>query len=108
MINNETPLSTPSLHDEIVGRIRDMIFAGEFIGGQRVPEKLLCQQLSVSRTPLREALKVLAAEGLLMLLPNRGARVARMTAEETRRTASNAELERRQVEFTAQSTTLEP
>ena len=81
-MNNETPLSTPSLHDEIVGRIRDMIFAGEFIGGQRVPEKLLCQQLSVSRTPLREALKVLAAEGFLTLLPNRGARVARMTADD--------------------------
>ena len=79
-MNDETAMSTPSLHDEIVGHIRDMIFAGEFIGGQRVPEKLLCQQLSVSRTPLREALKVLAAEGLITLLPNRGARVARMTA----------------------------
>ena len=71
-----------SLHDEIVSRIRDMIFAGEFVGGQRVPEKQLCGQLSVSRTPLREALKVLASEGLLVLLPNRGARIAQMTAED--------------------------
>jgi len=70
-----------SLHNEIVSRIRDMIFEGEFVGGQRVPEKKLCEQLSVSRTPLREALKVLASEGLLVLLPNRGARIAQITAE---------------------------
>lgn len=71
-----------SLHGDIVASIRDMIFAGEFVGGQRVPEKLLCEKFSISRTPLREALKVLASEGLLVLLPNRGARIARMTAKD--------------------------
>ncbi len=70
------------LHDEVVAAIRNMIFDGELIGGQRVPEKLLCEKLSISRTPLREALKVLASEGLLKLLPNRGARIARLTTEE--------------------------
>jgi DNA-binding GntR family transcriptional regulator len=46
--------------------------------GGRVPERSLCDRFSISRTPLREALKVLAAEGLIELLPNRGARVARL------------------------------
>ncbi|MGI4978413.1 MAG: GntR family transcriptional regulator, partial [Janthinobacterium lividum] len=44
--------------------------------GARVPERALCQRFAVSRTPLREALKVLAAEELVVLLPHRGARVA--------------------------------
>ena len=69
----------PPLHEEVVGRIRGMILAGELLGGQRVPEKRLCDQLAISRTPLREALKVLASENLLVLLPNRGARVAVLT-----------------------------
>ncbi len=71
-----------SLHDQIVGHIREMISSGELMGGQRVPEKLLCERLSISRTPLREALKVLASEGLLDLLPNRGARIARLTTKD--------------------------
>jgi len=70
----------PPLHEEVVGRIRGMILVGELLGGQRVPEKRLCEQLAISRTPLREALKVLASENLLVLLPNRGARVAVLTA----------------------------
>ena len=72
--------SRPPLHEEVVGRIRGMILVGELLGGQRVPEKRLCEQLAISRTPLREALKVLASENLLVLLPNRGARVAVLTA----------------------------
>ncbi|NQU59838.1 MAG: GntR family transcriptional regulator [Rhodospirillales bacterium] len=75
-------MTPSSLHDGIVDAIRDMIFAGEFVGGQRVPEKLLCEKFSISRTPLREALKVLASEGLIVLLPNRGARIAQMTAKD--------------------------
>lgn len=78
----KAPKDPPSLHDDVVNRIRDMIFAGEFIGGQRIPEKLLCRKLSISRTPLREALKVLASDGLLRLLPNRGARVVRLTGKD--------------------------
>lgn len=70
------------LHQATVDRVRDMIFSGELAPGARVPEIALCEQLGVSRTPLREAFKVLATEGLLELLPNRGARVARLTAEQ--------------------------
>ncbi len=71
-----------SLHDGVVDAIRNMIFDGELIGGQRVPEKLICKKLSISRTPLREALKVLASEGLLTLPTNRGARVNRLKTED--------------------------
>src|SRR6201992_2971708 len=64
-----------SLHDEILTRLRDHIFGGNIPDGGRIPERQLCEMLGISRTPLREALKVLAAEGLVELLPNRGARV---------------------------------
>ena len=62
-----------SLHDEILTRLRDHIVEGNIPDGGRVPERQLCEMLGISRTPLREALKVLASEGLVELLPNRGA-----------------------------------
>ncbi|WP_343055028.1 GntR family transcriptional regulator [Azospirillum oleiclasticum] len=68
-----------SLHDEVVSRLRDMIVEGDLRPGERLNERELCERLGVSRTPLREAFKVLASEGLVMLLPNRGARVTRLT-----------------------------
>jgi DNA-binding GntR family transcriptional regulator len=68
-----------SLHDEILGRLRDHIVEGNIPGGARVPERQLCAMLGISRTPLREALKVLASEGLVELLPNRGARVRQLS-----------------------------
>ncbi len=64
-----------SLHDETLTRLRDYIVEGSIPEGGRVPERQLCEMLKISRTPLREALKVLASEGLVELLPNRGARV---------------------------------
>ncbi|MDP4796563.1 MAG: GntR family transcriptional regulator [Rhodospirillales bacterium] len=76
------PVVRTTLHDELVTRLRDMIFAGELKGGDRVPEQRLCDMLGVSRTPLREALKVLGNEGLLDLLPNRGARVAVLSVDD--------------------------
>jgi DNA-binding GntR family transcriptional regulator len=71
-----------SLSGEIVALVRDMIIDGELRPGDKVPEQALCTRFGVSRTPLREALKVLAAEGLLQLSPNRGAAVARITRDE--------------------------
>ncbi|HEX2117517.1 MAG TPA: GntR family transcriptional regulator [Alphaproteobacteria bacterium] len=79
-----TPIRRSSLHDEVVGRVRDLIVEGKLVGGTRVHEGRLCEQLGVSRTPLREALKVLANEGLVDLLPNRGAVVRQVTAKDTR------------------------
>jgi DNA-binding GntR family transcriptional regulator len=70
------------MHIEVTGRLRDMIIEGELAPGARVPEQKLCAQLAISRTPLREAFKALAAEGLLELLPNRGAIVAQLTVED--------------------------
>jgi DNA-binding GntR family transcriptional regulator len=68
------------LHEEVVSRVRDMLLDGAIRPGARIAERELCEQLRVSRTPLREALKVLAAEGLVVLLPNRGARAAMPTS----------------------------
>lgn len=76
------PIRRRSLHDELVERLREMILEGILPAGQRVPEKELCAQLAVSRTPLREALKVLASEGLLELPPNRGAMVTSLTEKD--------------------------
>lgn len=72
------------LHDQAVARIRDMIVEGQLEAGSKISEKRLCEAFGISRTPLREALKVLATEGLLDLSPNRGARVARLTAKDLR------------------------
>ena len=69
----------PSLHYETLSRLRDHIVEGNIPDGGRVPERQLCEMLGISRTPLREALKVLAAEGLVELLPNRGARVRQLS-----------------------------
>jgi len=81
-MNEQPRLLRRSLHDELVSLVRDMIVEGELEPGARVPEQQLCARFGVSRTPLREALKVLASEGLLTLLPHRGARVAAISAEE--------------------------
>jgi DNA-binding GntR family transcriptional regulator len=71
-----------SLHDEILTRLRDHIVEGNIADGGRVPERQLCEMLGISRTPLREALKVLASEGLVELLPNRGARVRQLSEQD--------------------------
>jgi DNA-binding GntR family transcriptional regulator len=71
-----------SLHHEAVARIRDMIIEGRLEPGSKVSEKDLCEVFGISRTPLREALKVLATEGLIVLFPNRGARVALLTGKD--------------------------
>ena len=77
-----SPKATATLHQELVAGLRDLIVEGELAPGARVPERQLCERFGVSRTPLREALKVLASEGLILLLPNRGARVAKLTAKD--------------------------
>jgi DNA-binding GntR family transcriptional regulator len=74
------PIPRRPLHEEAVGRLRELIVQGELPPGERLNERLLCQQLGISRTPLREAIKLLASEGLVSLLPNRGAQVAPLEA----------------------------
>jgi DNA-binding GntR family transcriptional regulator len=75
-------IARPSLHDAIVARVRDMIIEGTLAAGTRIHEGNLGSELGVSRTPLREALKFLASEGLLELSPGRGAVVRQFTAKD--------------------------
>lgn len=77
-----TVIARKTLHDELAVLLRDMIFGGDLRPGSRISEQRLCTRFGVSRTPLREALKVLSAEGLVCLCPNKGATVARVTRKE--------------------------
>lgn len=70
------------LHQEVAVRLRQRIVEGQLAPGAKLNERELAELLSVSRTPLREAIKMLAAEGLVELLPNRGAVVAQMSAQD--------------------------
>ncbi len=84
MIQQENPqvIARTSLHRELVDRLQLLIIGGELAPGIKVPERDLCAQFGVSRTPLREALKVLASDGLVRLEPNRGAWVTTVTVSE--------------------------
>lgn len=71
------PVEAPmTLHDRLVVQLRAIFLNGELPDGSRIPEARLCERFNVSRTPLREALKVMAAEGFVTLRPHRGAVVA--------------------------------
>jgi len=76
------PIIRRSLHDEIVTRVRDMIIEGTLAPGSRIHEGNLGLELGVSRTPLREALKFLASEGLIELSPGRGAIIRSFTPKD--------------------------
>jgi len=79
-LTDDAPLiARRHLHDELRERLRDAIINGELAPDAKVPEKELCEKFGVSRTPLREALKVLAHEGLVTLNHNRGATVSPLT-----------------------------
>ena len=62
-----------ALHEQAAYRLRELLVEGSIAPGAKLNERELAERLSVSRTPLREAIKMLAAEGLVELLPNRGA-----------------------------------
>jgi DNA-binding GntR family transcriptional regulator len=87
---SETSVSKPALpkverqrlHDTVVEHLRNLIVEGVLAAGMKLNERELCETMGISRTPLREALKVLAAEGLIDLPPNRGATVSRMSDTE--------------------------
>jgi len=81
-LDRVTSINRRSLHQELTDRLRNMIVEGVLTAGEKVPERELCEKLGVSRTPMREALKVLAADELLTLEPNKGARVRAITLED--------------------------
>jgi len=68
-----------ALHDKVASRLRTMLVEGQIAPGAKLNERELSEQLHVSRTPLREAIKLLGAEGLVDLLPNRGAVAVKLT-----------------------------
>lgn len=76
------PIERRALHDELAEHLRRAIVHGEFEPGERISEKALCEQFGVSRTPIREALKILSVEGLVQLNPNRGASVTALTRQD--------------------------
>src|SRR5689334_12138506 len=79
---DQIPLRGTSLHDGVAARLRAMVFDNALAPGQWIDEMALAEQWQVSRTPLREALKVLAAEGLVELVPRRGCRVVEISADD--------------------------
>ncbi len=81
-MNISETITRPSLHIELLDRLRDLIIEGKLPPGTKVPERELCERYGVSRTPMREALKVLAVDGLVWLEPNRGAWVSKITIDD--------------------------
>lgn len=73
------PTPPAALHEQVAQRLRQMLVEGQIAPGAKLNERELSQELNVSRTPLREAIKMLAAEGLVELLPNRGAIAVELT-----------------------------
>ncbi len=68
-----------SLHDQVAVRLRTLLIEGRIEAGAKLNERELTDLLQVSRTPLREAIKLIAAEGLVDLIPNRGAVAVKLT-----------------------------
>ncbi|MCX8018105.1 MAG: GntR family transcriptional regulator [Rhodocyclaceae bacterium] len=73
------PLATPALYEQVAERLRARIYAHELAPGAWIDEQSLADEFGISRTPMREALKVLAAEGMVVLKPRRGCYVAQMS-----------------------------
>ncbi len=82
----DVPLETTavplSLTEEVADTLRDLIVRGHLEPGQHLVERKLCAELNVSRTPMREALKLLRQDGLVEIHKNRGARVTPYTGED--------------------------
>ncbi|WP_109474686.1 GntR family transcriptional regulator [Ornithinimicrobium cavernae] len=75
--------ATGDVSDRVYAELLTRISEGEFAAGERLFEQALARQLGVSRTPVRDALKRLSAEGLVDTTPNKGAQVVSFTAEDT-------------------------
>lgn len=102
-------MSRPTgLHDQVMQRLRQLLVEGAIAPGAKLNERELCELLQCSRTPLREAIKMLATEGLVELLPNRGAIAVELTEDDIRNTFEvMAGLEAQSGELAAQRITAE-
>lgn len=76
------PIRRRALHEEVTERVRDMIIEGELSPGERINENQLISKLGVSRTPLREAMRTLAAENLIDTIPSRGSVVRKLAPKD--------------------------
>ncbi|TSE20547.1 putative D-xylose utilization operon transcriptional repressor [Tepidimonas alkaliphilus] len=81
---NATPLQARALYEEVADRLRQRIFNRELPPGAWIDEMKIAQELGISRTPLREAIKVLAAEGLVTMKVRRGAYVTEVSSQDLR------------------------
>ena len=84
MDGSTLPIARSTLPEAAAERLRTLIIEGSLAPGTRLNERELSEQLGVSRTPLREAFRILAGDGLLVQLPNRGAQVVALSAEDVR------------------------
>ena len=75
-------ITSQALYMQVADRLRDQIYQRELTPGDAIDEMVLCERFGISRTPLREALKVLNSEGLIELIPRRGSFVRSMDIEE--------------------------
>lgn len=78
------PIERRALHEDLADTLREAIIHGEFAPGAKISEKDLCERFGVSRTPVREALKILTTEGLVQLTQNRGASITPLTRQDIR------------------------
>lgn len=81
---NALSLAPRALYEDVAERLRQRIFARELEAGSWIDEQRIAQELGISRTPLREALKVLAAEGLVTMKVRRGAYVTEVSEKDLR------------------------
>jgi len=82
--DSHPPIARQPLHELVAGRVRDMIIEGRLASGAQVNESRLCAELGVSRTPMREAIRTLAVEGLIVLRPGRSTIVRAFTHDEVK------------------------
>ncbi len=79
---NHLGMVQPALYEQVAERLRSRIYAHELVPGSWIDEQKLAEEYGISRTPMREALKVLASEGLVQLKPRRGCYVTQLSEED--------------------------
>lgn len=82
LMNKGGRISTTALYQEVAARLRERIFSQDLKPGDPIDEQLLAEEYGISRTPMREALKVLHAEGLVVLEPRRGCFVTELELQD--------------------------
>lgn len=108
-IADEDPIVTTSLADEIAFRLQAAIIDGRFPAGVHLRQEEICQRFNVSRTPVREALRKLQAQNLVLMTPNKGATVRVPDRDEVREIyVMRAELEGLACELAAVAQIPEP